>query len=441
MMRRWYPAAVYRLVTVSAQQVREQAPKAHVWIAWALFLPTYFFAFFQRTVTSVIGVELAAVFSLSGTVTGLLSAMYFYIYAAMQLPNGILADTIGPRRMVVFGSTVMGAATIAFAFPVSLPFAMAMRFLIGFGASFNFVALLKLQTRLFSGDRFAFVSGLTIFVGNLGALFGVGPFASIAGRIGWQNAFIIFGIIILAFAVILFFAGTDGPKDADEKPFSLSAAFRALLSDKRNVLTLIAFACSNGPYIAFASLWGAPFFMHVYGLNKLDASGYVVWLPIGVALGCLLNGVMVRVFRTDRRAVISLLAAAAVCWAVIAFVRIPPAYIGMYRPMLFTLGFLIAGLNIIFTTIRTFTPSSMMGTAFAFTNMGGFIMISLLQPVCGLILDASGGTVLIPRVYPYHGYRFMLAVLLVLHICGVISYWFVGVLGRTRDGERCIGAR
>ncbi|MEK6796165.1 MAG: MFS transporter [Spirochaetota bacterium] len=421
-MKRWYPVAVYRLA----------APKAHAWIAWALFLPTYFFAFFQRTVTSVIGVELAAVFSLSGTVTGLLSAMYFYIYAMMQIPNGILADTVGPRRMVVFGSVIMGAATIAFAFPVSLPYAMAMRFLIGFGASFNFIALLKLQTRLFSGASFAYVSGLTIFVGNLGALFGVGPFAAIAGNFGWQNAFIAFGVLILLFAVVLFFFGTDGPVPVREKRYRLADTMREIIADRRNFLTFIAFAFSNGPYIAFASLWGAPFFMHVYGMNALAASGFVVWLPIGVAAGCLTNGVMVKLFRTDRRAVISILTAAAVFWAVLAFVRIPPSYIMIYRPLLFLLGFCIASLNIIFTTIRSFTPSSMTGTAFAFTNMGGFIMISILQPLCGRILDASttmhvtAHSAGIP-IYPYKGYRIMLVFLLTLHVLAIISYWSVGM--------------
>lgn len=401
---------------------------------WAVCMPPYFFAFFQRTATSVFGVELAALFGLSGAVTGLLAAMYFYIYAAMQLPNGFLADSVGPRRMMLFGGLIMGAATTAFAFPLSLTYAMIVRFCIGFGASFYFVAILKLQTNWFTPAEFPLISGLTIFIGNCGALFGVGPFALLAAAFTWQMVFIVFGLLTIIFAVIGFLIVRDHPAQYSKPhmPPSLKETLKTIFTEPRNYCTLIAFAFSNGPYIAFASLWGVPFLMHCYGITKIDASGFTVWLPIGVAFGCMFNGIIAARFGSERRALLTILSFAAIGWAIIAFVRFP-GNLWLYRPVFFALGFCIASLNLIFTTVQKHTPAPMSGSAFAFTNMGGFIMISTLQPLCGFILDLSVGVRSpgsIPPVYPDSAYRIMLSMLLIIHCLSVAAYYLTEKVGR-----------
>ncbi len=77
----------------------------------------YVLVFFHRLCPAVIAVDLQASFGLSGTLLGVLASAYFYAYALMQLPTGLLADSWGPRKTVSsffmlagIGSILMGSA-------------------------------------------------------------------------------------------------------------------------------------------------------------------------------------------------------------------------------------------------------------------------------------------------------------------------------------------
>ncbi len=51
---------------------------------------------------------------MSGAALGVLAATYFYVYTVMQLPTGVLADTLGPRRVLTVGAIIGGAGSILF---------------------------------------------------------------------------------------------------------------------------------------------------------------------------------------------------------------------------------------------------------------------------------------------------------------------------------------
>src|SRR5690606_27026760 len=68
--------------------------------AWGLGAGFFFLAFLQRVSPSVMVDELMRDFAVSAVILGNLSACYFYIYAAMQLPVGLMIDRIGPRLLL-----------------------------------------------------------------------------------------------------------------------------------------------------------------------------------------------------------------------------------------------------------------------------------------------------------------------------------------------------
>ena len=77
----------------------------------------YILVFFHRLCPAVIALDIQSSFGISGTVLGVLGSAYFYSYAIMQLPTGLMADSWGPRKTVsVFfilagiGSILMGIA-------------------------------------------------------------------------------------------------------------------------------------------------------------------------------------------------------------------------------------------------------------------------------------------------------------------------------------------
>ena len=90
-------------------------------VIWGVAMIAQFLNQFHRVAGSVVVDKLMADFSITAVTVGSVMAMYFYIYAAMQFPSGMLADYLGPRKTVTFGSLVTGIGSIIFGLAPSLP--------------------------------------------------------------------------------------------------------------------------------------------------------------------------------------------------------------------------------------------------------------------------------------------------------------------------------
>ncbi|MCD4741239.1 MAG: MFS transporter, partial [Desulfobacteraceae bacterium] len=87
-------------------------PMTLAWFIWGLGALFYLAGFFQRVAPGVMTKELMQDFNISASGLGHLSALYFYSYVAMQIPTGILADTLGPRKLLTAGCVVAGMGTL-----------------------------------------------------------------------------------------------------------------------------------------------------------------------------------------------------------------------------------------------------------------------------------------------------------------------------------------
>ena len=83
-------------------------------VIFAILIASYIMVYFHRMASGVVASDLMTFFNVSATNIGILSGMYFYIYTAMQIPSGILADRIGPRRCVSVGNFLAGIGSIIF---------------------------------------------------------------------------------------------------------------------------------------------------------------------------------------------------------------------------------------------------------------------------------------------------------------------------------------
>ena len=95
------------------------------WIVFALAAAAFFLSYFHRVAPAAVAAELTAAFTVSGAALGALAGTYFYVYAVMQLPTGVLVDTVGPRRVLTVGCLIAGAGSMMFATAGSLTAAAA----------------------------------------------------------------------------------------------------------------------------------------------------------------------------------------------------------------------------------------------------------------------------------------------------------------------------
>ena len=158
------------------QQRRFQSVRALIYV---ILIVGYMSVFFHRMAPAVVSAELMASFHTSAAALGSLAAMYYYIYTLMQIPAGVLADTLGNRASITAGNFVAGMGSCVFAMAETIELASLGRFMVGLGVSVIFVGLMKNNTVWFRDRVYGLVSGFTILMGNLGSVLAAKPLSAL----------------------------------------------------------------------------------------------------------------------------------------------------------------------------------------------------------------------------------------------------------------------
>ena len=170
------------------------------WLAGAVF---FFYAWILRVAPSVMVEELMRDFSVGAAVLGHLSAAYFYGYAGMQIPIGILLDRFGPRRLMTVAAFVCAAGCVLFATGETLTAATAGRILIGASAAFSLVGAMAIAGQWFAPARFALLSGLAMAAGMAGGVFGQAPLRLAVEASDWRTTMMILAAAGAALGVFI----------------------------------------------------------------------------------------------------------------------------------------------------------------------------------------------------------------------------------------------
>ena len=150
----------------------------HAWVIWLLSAFFMFYKYALEVSPSVMTNILMSAYHIDGAQLGSLAASYFYAYLIMQIPAGLLLDRYGPRKITTLAIILCALGIFLFARSETLLIASIGRFITGIGAAFAAVNCLKLIANWFPSRQFAFMSGLMMSVGMLGAVGGQAPLSA-----------------------------------------------------------------------------------------------------------------------------------------------------------------------------------------------------------------------------------------------------------------------
>jgi len=385
----------------------------------AALVSIYAVSQFLRNSIGVIANDLARELDLSATQTGLLSSAFFFSFAAVQIPIGILIDRYGPKRTMLGTAvlTVLGTALFALASSASL--LIAARVLMGLGCSTFFMAPLVIYARRFPPERFAGLTSLQMGLANTGTLAATAPLAAASAAFGWRASFLTVAVLTVVIAGIIAVAvpkdpGRDGPKE------TWGAAFRGVAAALKVPSFWPVFFMHLTTYGCFASvigLWGGPWLSDVHGAD-LAARGNVLLLGATAQIaGMLMWGAMDRFWGSYKRPVLIGGAATILLLAVLVFVPLDRRWATLWFPLF---GLCVAYTPILTSHGKSLFPSTLTGRGITLMNIGTMGGAFLSQSVTGMLIDVVGRSD--QGLYRPEGYRLVFATLAAWLLLSLIFY-------------------
>jgi len=409
------------------------ATAGRLWVVWAVALAAYIVGVMHRTSFGVAGLDAAQRFQAGPAALSGFVVLQLLVYAALQVPVGLLLDRFGGRVMVVTGALTMAAGQLVLALATTLPFAVAARVLIGTGDALTFISVLSVVTAWFPPRRVPVMTQLTGLVGQRGQVLSAVPLAALLHGPGWTPAFLCaagLGVFVgLAVLVVV----RDRPPGAPPPPPAAPPrevlhGLRRSWAEPGTRLGLWTHMGTQFCGTVFGLLWGVPYLVAGQGMTAGQASAVLTLLVVvGIVAGPLFGEFAARHPMRRSYLVLTVIALHALAWAAVLLVP-PPAPRWLLVALVVVIGTGGPGSMIGFDYARTFNPRSRQGAAVGIVNVGGFVASLLVAWAIGVVLGRAGG-------YTPEAFRIAWTVQYV-----VWAFAVVAVLGSRRLARRKLAA-
>jgi len=409
---------------------REQKIKkveSYRWVVWSILAIMYVFVTFHRMGVGVVKGELQEAFNISTAQFANIGSMYFYAYFIMQIPSGILADKLGPKKTVFMFSLLAAGASIVFGLAPNIGIAYAARFFVGIGVSVVFICLIKIQSRWFYSRNFALMIGFAGLAANLGAIIAQTPLAIASSTFGWRNTFVFMGVAMVFFAILTLIFVKDDPTDIDllgmdeleNRPavtanIKVGAALKSVVFNKWTWLVSVPYVGLYTGYVVLFGTFGVSFMMVAYGLTKIQAANLVISAVVGSAVAGLVIGFLSDKYKNRKIPLMLCSFVTLIGWIMFIFVKMPVA---MLTPFLFVFGFAMTGFTMCWTVGNEVNDRNLSGIATGVVNCIGFLGAAVIPVVMGRILDQYKDMALV-------GYQKAFMVLIVIVAIGAVGSLF-----------------
>jgi MFS family permease len=362
-----------------------------VLVAWRLvsrvFLPFaagYYLSYLFRTINALISAHLISDTGLGTADLGLLTSVYFLVFAAAQIPIGILLDRFGPRRVQSALLLVAAAGAGLFAMSTGLPSLLISRAMIGLGVAAALTAGLKSIALWFPRERVALLNGYMVMLGSLGAVTATAPAEHLLAWMGWRQLFEMLAVATGATAVLIYVVVPERiiVLTTASIPVTLSSVF----GDRRFWRIAPLSATCVGSAWSLQGLWASPWLTDVEGLDRASLVGQLFIMSMVLSGGAWLFGTTVHCIRrrgVGAETVLAVVAVLFIAAEVALILRVPLPSI-----LLWSIVAIVGAATVIsFAVIADYFPLELAGRANGALNVLHFGWAFLAQYGTALILE------------------------------------------------------
>ena len=361
---------------------------------WAIAVAVYIAAVFNRTSLGVAGLQAARRLGISPAQLSVFVLVQLGVYAAMQVPTGLLVDRYGPRRLLVAAAATMAVAQLAFALTRSYPAALLARGVLGCGDALTFVSVVRVAAQDFPRHRFPLAVSVTSMLGMVGNLAATIPLTLLLRSAGWTLSFAGTGLVTLVTGAAVWTLLPTGRGAAAPRPPApagrmLPRVRAAWRTPGTRLGFWVHFSCMSLATM-FAVLWGLPYLVQ-QGFTEAGASAVLlVCVLAAIVTSPAIGAVFGRYPAARVPFALSVCLLTVAGWAVLlgCFAGRPP------HPLIVAVVAVAAvggpASTIGFSLARDYNPAAMVGTATGVVYVGGFSSTIIASLLVGGVLELAG---------------------------------------------------
>ena len=410
------------------------------WLIFSILALGYLLVYFHRQSPAVMAVELMKSFDTGAAIVGLLGSAYFYPYAIMQLPAGLLSDSLGPRKSVTIFLLIAAAGALLFGISPNIGVAIFARVLVGLGVCMVFVPTLKVVSQWFTRGEFSMMAAILNVMGGVGVLVAAAPLAFLTDRLGWRTTFVAIGVATLLLAAAVWTWVRNRPEDmalppvvspdegtpgspAGSQAIPLLEGMKRVLRNGRFWAIAVWFFFNCGIFFGIGGLWGGPYLRHVYGLSNVGTGNVLNMVAVGLIVGSpVLSMLSDRVLASRKKVmIISSIAVVLTMLALTVFtdrLTLPILYVAFFCIGMFSAAIVV----IAFTATKELFPVEIAGTSVGTVNLFPFAGGAVFQTLLGYVVERVSGT---GDTYSVAGYRAVFLVCLIASIIALVAISFM----------------
>src|SRR3954454_17223526 len=276
---------------LASRPLPPRARRPSGWLVWGFAAGLYFVAVFHRMVLGVAALEAERRYHVGAGALSAFTAVQLGVYLAMQVPVGLAADRIGPRRSLAAGMGAIAVGEAVFALSDTLGAGLAGRALIGLGDAFVFVYVWRVAHTWSPPSRAALLTALTSLLGALGQLLTTVPAHLALDGLGWTATFAGAAAVTALLAAGALGVVRDAPggstaaagapaTDHDRMLATLRSAWR----QRRTRLGFWAHFGLMTPFVTMTALWGYPWLVEAQGIPRATAASWLAFSVVALAL-------------------------------------------------------------------------------------------------------------------------------------------------------------
>ncbi len=381
----------------------ESKTSSYRWFILAICILAYTIVIFHRMSPAVMSNVMMKDLGVNAAFMGLLASAYFYPYAFLQIPSGILSDKASPKKLMTFALLCASIGTFLFAIGTSSTIVFIGRLCVGIGCALILMPAYKALANWFDKKTYTIIisSVLAVAVG-IGSMFAGMPLAYIVENFGWRISSQGLFVVTAALTVLtwIFFKDSDSSQtqventkqdiENIEEKISILDSIKLVVKNSNFWIIALVFTANASILFGFVGLWAGLYYTEVGALTRNEmssllsvAAGITIFTPIIFAT---------IAQKSSSRKIVIMLANAAL-FAIFVYLYMRNGSFAKYE--LYTWGIALsivitAPAGLYMAAARELYAKNIASTANGLVYSISMAGSAIMQPVIGIILDKAG---------------------------------------------------